>query len=117
MSSLENSKNLFLANFIFGVHLLVVLINLTGWYFESFRWFYIGILSITLLSNLLLDYCPLTRWEFNLRKKINPNSNYGSSFLAQYFLRVFRLDIPAKYKYFRWVVVAFSASLLLINLM
>jgi hypothetical protein len=85
-----------LANGILFVHALVVFIILFGWRFDKFSWVYISILSITFFTQLFLGYCFLTRWEFNLRKKLDPTLDYDSSFLSWYMYKYSNIHIPTK---------------------
>ena len=97
MNSLETYKILFLANLVFMVHIALVLVILFGWHFESIHTIYVLILIITLISELFLGYCLLTKLEFDLRKKLDPALNYDSSFISYYGYRLLGLNIPGKY--------------------
>lgn len=85
------------ANVVFLFHVLVVFIILFGWYFPTLKLVYICILLVTLLSEILLGYCPLTKLEFDLRKKLIPSLNYDYSFLSYYIYRLFHINVPGKY--------------------
>ena len=72
------------ANLIFIIHSLTILIIIFGWKLPEMWWLYMAKLIITLISELFLGYCFLSKFEFDLRKKINPNLNYDYSFSSYY---------------------------------
>ncbi len=74
----------FKADLLFAIHLLTVAIILFGWAIFSIRIMYLTVIFLTLVSEIYLSYCPLTKWEFDLRKKHNPNLNYDYAFLNYY---------------------------------
>ena len=59
---------IFIANLIFTVHLVLVLIVSVGWLIPGFYYLFLGALVATFLSELFLGYCPLTFFEFGLRR-------------------------------------------------
>lgn len=83
-NKLQRFKSQIPADFIFFIHLLLVFILLFGWIFPKLRYIYLGALTTTLLSELFLGYCILTKWEFAFRKKIEPALNYDYSFISYY---------------------------------
>lgn len=106
----------FLAETILVIHLFLVGIILLGWYFPSLYWLYIGCLAATLLSEAVLGYCILTKWEFQIRKILESNLNYDYAFLSYYFYKVVGVDIPRIYiKYPALVFLSVSLVLALIR--
>jgi len=83
-TKVKNYLYQFLADSIFFFHILVVVILLVGWVFPSFHTIYFVTLYTTLISEIILGYCILTRWEFNYRKKIDANLSYDYSFFVYY---------------------------------
>lgn len=77
-----------LADLIFIFHLLIVLVVLFGWTVPQIWFFYMSVLILSLTSGLILGYCFLSKWEFNIRKKINPQTTNGSSFITYYIYKV-----------------------------
>lgn len=73
-----------IADSIWILHFFVVLIGCFGWLLPSIWLLYICVLIIALISELSLGYCFLSKWEFDLRKKINPNVNYDYGFTSYY---------------------------------
>ena len=74
------------ANLIFLLHIVVVFVILFGWHFPSLYLLYLICLSVTLLSEIALGYCILTKWEFALRKKLVPDLNYNWGFFKLLYL-------------------------------
>ncbi len=101
--------HIFLANILVFLHTILVIIILFGWAFPSFNLIYISALVLTLLSELILGYCPLTKWEFNLRKKQDPKLNYDYAFLSYYSYKIFGHRIPNNFiKYSALIFLATS---------
>lgn len=98
-------KYAILANSILSIHLVIVAIMLFGWMFTSVSYLYLLTLVTTLLFELALGYCPLTKWEFNLRKKLEPNLSYDYSFLSYYGYRLFQHRVS--YKFIRYSALTF----------
>lgn len=73
-----------IANGIFVFHILIVIIVLFGWLIPGFWYVYMGILVSTLLSDLVFGYCILSKWEFDMRKKINPRIDYDYTWATYY---------------------------------
>ena len=74
----------------------MVIIVLIGWYYPILQTTHLIITSLVLLAEIFLGYCPLTRWEFLLRKKVEPSINYDSSFLSYYAYKILKMDIPGR---------------------
>lgn len=88
---------LVLANLIFVGHFLLVLIALFGWSIPEIWSVYMLILVLTLLSDMVLGYCILSKWEFDLRKKINPETDYNFMWSTFYTYKLTNNRIPDKY--------------------
>lgn len=69
----------FLANLIFYLHIVIIVIIHLGWLFPNYRIAYLIFLALVLVQHRILGYCTLTPWEFYFRKKINPNLNNSKS--------------------------------------
>lgn len=76
------------ADAIWIVHFLVVVLVLFGWLVPSIWYIYIIVLSGTLLSELIWSYCVLSKWEFDLRKKCNPDISYDFTYSSYYTYRL-----------------------------
>jgi hypothetical protein len=105
------SKNKTLANIILLVHLTLVFIILFGWYFPKIKYLYLASLATTLLSELFLGYCILTKWEFDIRKKVEPTLNYDYTFLSYY---AYKAGIVIDKRIVKYSALAFLLSSLII---
>lgn len=78
-------KLILLANSIFFLHVLIVMLIIFGWLLPiPFYWVYIVCLISIFLLDITVRYCPLTKWEFYVRKKLNQNLDYNYSFISYY---------------------------------
>lgn len=98
-------------NILFVLHFIFVFIILFGWIFPSLHFIYISILLGTLLCWIFLGYCPITKWEFNIRKKYEPELNYKNEYLEYYFSKFFKVNIPVMFIRF-WGITFLIISLL-----
>jgi hypothetical protein len=73
-----------LADCIFLFHCLVVAIIGFGWALPSIWYLYMLTLFVTLISEVALGYCFLSKWEFDLRKQIDPSVDYDYGFSSYY---------------------------------
>jgi hypothetical protein len=80
MKTLENVS----AIGIFILHCIAFAIILFGWLWPSIWPLYIAIITYTLFQNWILGYCVLSRWEFSLRRMINPKLRYDFNFTTYY---------------------------------
>lgn len=80
----QNLKFKLLADLILLIHLLLVFVILFGWHYPQIKYLYLVSLTVTLLSELFFGYCILTKWEFKIRKRIEPALNYDYSFISYY---------------------------------
>jgi len=81
------------AEIIFLVHIAVVAILLFGWLVPGLWPFYFTLLVATLISDLYFGYCILSKWEFDLRKRIDPDLKYDYSFTSYYTYKLTNLHI------------------------
>lgn len=72
------------ADAIFVVHAGVVFVALFGWIWPDFWPLYMAVLIGTLVSDILLGYCILSKWEFDIRKRLNPSVDYDFTFSSYY---------------------------------
>lgn len=104
-----------LADLIFILHVGVVIVIVIGWYYPALQNFNLIVTLIVLVSEIYFGYCPLTKWEFVLRKKLEPNLNYDSGFISYYVYKIFGLNIPSnKVKYPAIIILVF---VLILNLL
>lgn len=72
------------ADIIWVLHFLIVVIALFGWLAPWLWPAYIAVLVGTLVSTLVYGYCVLSKWEYQLRKKINEQVEYDFSYASYY---------------------------------
>jgi len=90
-------RSLFLtiANSIFFIHTGFFLIILAGWAIPGIFYVYLPMLIASLVSELVLGYCVLTKWEFGIRKSLYPTLHYDHSFVIHYARKFFRIGRSA----------------------
>jgi len=86
----------FLANFIFLIHLSLGVFLLVGWYFNELKILYIAYIFLWLAVPYIFGYCPLARWEFLFRNKINEQVDIEKNFIRFYLKKFFDLDVAEK---------------------
>lgn len=72
------------ANIVFVSHCIIVLIIGFGWIIPAMWLVYATVLIGTLASWIVFGFCILSKWEFELRKSIDPSINYDFSFSSFY---------------------------------
>jgi hypothetical protein len=102
------------ADAIFLLHFILVLLAISGWAFPSIWWFYMGALVATLLSDLVFGYCILSKWEFDLRKKYDPKTNYNYTWTTFYTYKITNHQI--RDSFYKKVAITAIVLMLLINL-
>jgi hypothetical protein len=88
--------NMFGANVLFLLHCLLGIFLLCGWWFPQIRFVYLAVLLAWLSSWIFLGYCPLTKWEFTLRRKYNNEINPNNEAIQYYAYKFFKKHIPAQ---------------------
>ncbi len=97
------------AELIFFSHALAVCIVAFGWAVPSLYPIHLVILFGGSILQLVLGHCFLSRWEFALRKRLNPDIAYDSAYLTHYAQLIFgnqirpefmRIAVPASFASF-----------------
>ncbi len=78
------------ADSIWFLHFAVVCVALFGWLAPSIWFAYVAVLAGTLISTLTLGYCILSKWEYDLRQKVNPSVTYDFIYSSYYTYRLTR---------------------------
>ena len=99
-------------NILFLIHFILVFIIFFGWMLPSVHFIYISVLFATLLCWTFLGYCPITKWEFNIRRKYEPELDYRNEYIEYYFSKFFKVNIPVTFIRF-WGIVFLVISLLI----
>ena len=96
---------------IFLLHLcLVLLVVFFGWYIPALWPWYVAALVATLVSDLLFGYCILSKWEFDLRRKVNPDTDYDFAWATYYTYKITNKRI-SNVLYWRLSIFFLTASL------
>jgi hypothetical protein len=104
----------FSADVIWITHFLVVFIALFGWLIPSIQALYLAVLIGTLISTLALGYCVLSKWEYDLRKAIEPDVQYDFTYASYYTYRLTHGYLSNSF--LKWAGVVFVSLSLAINL-
>lgn len=73
------------AETIFLIHFAVVFIAVFGHLFPSLWLLYLSVLVGALVSKTVIGYCFLSRWEYDLRTRIDPSIRYEYAYSGYYF--------------------------------
>ena len=89
-----------IADILLMSHILWVFVLVGGTFFFIYNpWYipyHIGIVSGTLLLNLVLGGCPLTWWEERYRRSWDPGvPSYENSFVATQLKRILGIELTA----------------------
>jgi hypothetical protein len=97
-----------LADVILVIHLAWILFVLYGfvltvrafrrpafWERWLFRSIHLGGILLVATLELLGEYCPLTVWEFALRRKYNPAGDYPGSFVVGWIEKLVYPDVSS----------------------
>lgn len=86
-----------LASLMSVLHVPIVIAVLFGHYLKGFgSLLYFLLLVITLLSWVILGYCPITKWEYDLRKKYMKVPKYHFEYLHYLGTKLLKIDISVK---------------------
>lgn len=98
------------ADLIFLFHAALVLVVLFGWLVPALWPAYMVLLVLTLVSDMVFGYCIVSKWEFNLRKKYNPDIEYRFAWATYYTHKLTRDRISETF-YLRAATVFLVGSL------
>jgi hypothetical protein len=102
------------AELILGLHIFAVFLILFGWALPDMWWLYMSALVGTLVSDAIFGYCILSKWEFDLRKKYNPATDYDFSWTSYYTYKLTNVHISNRF--YRIVAFTFLPLSIVINL-
>ncbi|MFT6361280.1 MAG: hypothetical protein ACJAV6_000095 [Candidatus Paceibacteria bacterium] len=100
------------ANLIFTVHSILVIIILFGGLVPEIKNAYLGLIILSLISDLKYGYCILSKWEYVLRKKVNPKIDYDFTWTTHYTYTFTNGNIRPNF-YERASLIFLSLSLLI----
>lgn len=81
----------FVADIIFVIHFLLVLSVVFSWLFPKLFVYFLVLWTFTFISEILFGRCVLTNWEFDLRRKIFPDSKFEKSCMVHYAKKWFKI--------------------------
>jgi hypothetical protein len=87
--------NIFIANTFFLLHCLLCVFLLVGWFFPQIKLLYLAVLIVWFGCWVFLGYCPITKWEFSLRRKYNKNIDPNAEAIKYYMYKFFKVDVSA----------------------
>lgn len=85
------------ANTILTVHILLGLIILFGWLWLDIRPAYLLTLVGWPLCWVVFGYCPLTKWEFQLRERPDAGTSLNGEIVHHYSRKLIGVEIPVRY--------------------
>lgn len=85
------------ADFIWLFHFGVIVLVLFGWLWPGIWYLYMSVVAATLLSELWLSYCFLSKWEFDLRKKVHPGLEYDYSYTSYYTYKLTKQHLSTRF--------------------
>lgn len=103
-----------LADCVFVLHLVIVLVALFGWVSPRLWNIYMVLLLATLISDIVLGYCILSKLEFDLRKKIDPDSRYDFTWTTYYTHKITNKRISNTF--FKRTAITYLILCLCVNL-
>lgn len=87
------------ADILMLTHIAWIILLIGGTIYIFFNPAYIQwhltIITLTLLANLFLGYCPITNIEEKLRKSIDPSFSYNDSFAATLIKKIFGIKMSS----------------------
>jgi hypothetical protein len=99
---------------IFILHCAVVIIALFGWMWPILWPVYVLLITIVLLQDALLGYCILSKWEFALRRMLNPKLRYDYTFTSFYTYKLTHKRLSTQF--IRVAGIIFLSSSLVLTL-
>lgn len=103
-----------LAEVILLIHFLLFLFVLLGPMFPDWWYLYMGALFATLLSDIALGYCIFSKWEFDLRRKVNPELYYDFAWATYYTYKLTNQRLSNKF--YNNAIIVFFVFAISINL-
>jgi hypothetical protein len=75
------------ANLIFVFHFIFGLFLIFGWMYPNLKILHLICLFLWIGSWIILDYCPLTKWEFKLRNILDKTFDHNAEIIQFYIYR------------------------------
>lgn len=97
--------HILLANILFIIHFLLGVFILLGWLFPNIKILYLMILLLWISSWIFLGYCPITKWEFLLRRKYDKSIDPNAEAIKYYVYKFLKKDIPSQTIFMSGIVI------------
>lgn len=97
--------HILLANILFIIHFLLGVFILLGWLFPNIKILYLVILLLWISSWIFLGYCPITKWEFLLRRKYDKSIDPNAEAIKYYVYKFPKKDIPSQTIFMSGIVI------------
>lgn len=88
--------HIFTANMIFVLHCLVGLLIAFGWIFPKIKTAYLTLIISWFLCWVVLGYCPITKWEFAIRRKYDKSIDKDVEVIGYYARKFFGKNISSR---------------------
>ena len=99
---------------VFLLHCAVVALALFGWLWPQIWPVYIALVAVILLQDIFLGYCVLSRWEFALRRMLNPKLRYDYTFTSYYTYKLTHKRLSTQF--IRIAGIVFLSASLIVGL-
>lgn len=96
------------ANLLFLLHVLLGIFLLFGWLLPQITYLYVVVLISWPLCWMILGYCPLSKWEFTLRKQYDSTVDVHAEVIQHYMYMFFGIRISTAVIYAGGLVVFFG---------
>ena len=100
------------ADALFVLHCMFGVFILCGWAFPNIFLIYILTLIVWVATWVFLGYCPITRWEFMLRRKQGVDLDPNEEVIQHYMYKFFHIRIPTKAIFIGGLIVAIMGATL-----
>ncbi len=84
------------ANLIFAIHIGFGVFLLVGWRVKDIQAVYLLSIVVWIGSWVFLGYCPLSRWEFSLRKKYDPSIDPNREIIQFYLQKILGIQVASQ---------------------
>jgi hypothetical protein len=100
------------------IHVPIVVVIFFGWIFNGFwSYVYFVTLFLTLCSWVLLGYCLITKWEFDVRKKFMDIPNYHYEYLHYWGYKLLKINInPKKIRFYGILFIVVSMIFFIVRM-
>lgn len=102
------------AEIVFIIHIGILFMVLFGWIWPNMWKTYMLTILVVMISDVVFGLCLMSKWEFDLRKKVNPHLNYNYSWITYYMHKIISYRLSDVF--YSRVAIFFLASSFVINI-